>query len=273
MLNRVVIIILLFSMIFVGVVQASPIQWYDYETGIKMAENTGKPIMVFFFGDESYSKGLEKDVFNDSQVIEQLNNYICIKVNSLQNRDIGKIYKVSYPPTIIFTNRNGQIVNRLVGYVGKDTFIQAISEAWNKKDMEGEPILTKEDYNLGKVSIKELQNFIEQKKSQNFKIQFITEGTIRNVINTPIIIDDETGRLSIIQYQGGLGNINEGDKVIVEGYANPLITATKISLASSSPLNNIPNSQQNIPPKTNGFELLLSVTSILLLSRLFFRQK
>ena len=115
---------------------------------------------------------------------------------------------------------------------------------------------------LGKVSIKDLQDFIKKKQTITYKIYFITKGTIRNIEARPII-DDETGRLEIFRYSGGLGGINNGDEVIVEGYAEraDMIIADKIYLASTSPLKDIPISQ-NDSPKTNGFELILALISL-----------
>ena len=128
------------------------------------------------------------------------------------------------------------------------------------------------EYNLGEVSIKELQDFSYQKRSENYIVHFIIEGTIRDVANTfHCTVDDESGRLRIAHGQVGLGGINDGDIVIVEGYVkNNEEIATKISLASNS---NLHNSNNNISPKISGFGFLLTITSILFISRLFYKRK
>jgi len=262
---------LIIALIFcVGIASASSIQWYDYQTGVSIAEKSGKPMMIFVSSSND-PFGFEAKTLSDPKVVEKANDFITIKIDAYENAEIAKTFGIRGTPSVIFTNKEGEIVQKISGFVDSNEFMRVISEAWDKKDIKGETIAEFKEYNLGKVSIKELQDFINQKKSENFKVKFIVEGTIRNVIGTSIIVDDETGRLSITGYKGGLGNINDGNKVTVEGYANPQIYAIKISLSDISPIEPISNSQQSDSPSVSGFELISAFASLFLVAILLIK--
>lgn len=275
MMKKRILILIILSVWGIGNVAASNIQWYDYENGINLAENTGKPIMIFFYADiDGMSKRFERDVLNDSQVIEKLNNYICIKVDYFKNTEIDTIYEARSSSTIIFTNKNGQIVNRVMGGFEKDIFIQAISEAWNKKDEAGKPLIKIEEFDIGTKSIQELKNFIDGKKTKTVKVQFILIGTIRNLEGNgdpySFYLDDGTGTVRAF-YNGGLGDITNGDRVKVEGSYAGLVTsaesmsivASKVLKVDSSEPNVPPNSQNSASPKTPGFEVIIGAAAML----------
>ena len=105
----------------VSISSAASIQWYNYETGIKEAEKTGKPMMIFFTieGDQ-WGKSVETNLFTDSQVSEQINKFVTIKVDVIENRDIARIYYATAPPTIVFVNKEKQVIKRIPGLVEKD---------------------------------------------------------------------------------------------------------------------------------------------------------
>jgi len=213
-----ILIMLIFS---IGISSASSIEWYDYETGIGIAEKSGKPMIIFGYGEtDPFSIKYETDIFSDPEIIQQLDEFVCVKANAI-------FYKDHYfVPWIIFTNKNGQEVLKITGYVSKEQFSSKISEAISKKDDTGEPFqYVPEEYekhDLGEVTIMEYKSFFENLEQEKIvevdaKINKVTirdlSGPSYNSLYT-LTLDDGTDTMRAT-YIGGLGDINTGDKVDV----------------------------------------------------------
>lgn len=105
------IILLIIALILcIGTSSASSIQWYDYDAGINLAEKSDKPMMIYFYADWAPIIN-----FGDPEVIEALNNFICIKVNIDYTENLAKSNDIYSVPAIVFINTKKQEILRTVG--------------------------------------------------------------------------------------------------------------------------------------------------------------
>ena len=105
--------------------------WFngDYELAKTVAGN--RLIMLDFYSDWwGACKRLDAEVFKDSQVIELSKEFISLKldVNIDQNYILSNIYNVSNIPQNIFVDKNGNEVDRIVGFYPSDVFIEKVEK-------------------------------------------------------------------------------------------------------------------------------------------------
>lgn len=94
------------------------IQWiYSLSDGLKLAQEKNKLLMVYFYANWcSQCKKLDRDTYIDPEVIKLSYDFISVKVNTDENPDDTKTYKVIGPPTIVFLNSKGEIIEKVIGY-------------------------------------------------------------------------------------------------------------------------------------------------------------
>lgn len=76
-----------------------------------------------------WCRKLEKDTFSDSLVIEYVNsNFSAYSIDAEKGQgiDLAKHYHVSGFPTIVFTDKTGDEVDRIIGYLPADAFLKEI---------------------------------------------------------------------------------------------------------------------------------------------------
>jgi thioredoxin-related protein len=130
---------------------ATKMRWYSFNQGIKKAVQQKKPIIIDFYADWCHwCQQMDKDLFRNREIVRTLNKkYIAIRINTQKNTPItfkGKVYSpqefsralgVSGLPTIVFMDKNGQLVTKIPGYIQKDVFIPLLSymqkECYKKK--------------------------------------------------------------------------------------------------------------------------------------------
>ncbi len=102
---------------------SSSIKWLDYNQGMKKANETGKPIILYFYanGDEYKAcREMEKQLYKNSEIIEKSNNFVMIKVDiNSENGAILSKYRLNYipyVPTVIFLGNNRTELSRVIGY-------------------------------------------------------------------------------------------------------------------------------------------------------------
>lgn len=266
---KIFLLIIIALILCIGTSSASSIQWYDYKEGISIAEKTGKPMMIYFYSDYAPNTN-----FDDPEVIEALDKFICIKVNVNLARNLTKSNNIYGVPTIVFINTKKQEILRFGGIV---TNLQSrISEAWNKKDEIGQPFqLLENEYeieinDLGKVTIEEYNSKYKNlnlEKSANVELVIkaeINDATIRKLSGPSsnsytLTLDDGTGTM-LITYKGGLGDINIGDKVNIKIESNKITEISKSGFAVSQYK---PTPSDDTSSKTTpGFGLIAGVFTV-----------
>jgi thioredoxin-related protein len=146
-------------------VEMVQVTWYDYEKGVKIAAEKGKPVIIDLFADWcGWCKKMDLEVFSDSEVSKKLNeDYICVRLHMDRNNEEMIRYKghvltkqefavmhgVQGLPTMIFMDRTGNIAQVIPGYINKTRFIPILNfirdECYLKK-------IDFRDYEAGKVA-------------------------------------------------------------------------------------------------------------------------
>jgi len=89
----------------------SQVQWRPYEAGLAEAKKEKKPVLLIFFTEwcphcTNYSK-----VFHDPKVVAKSKDFVMIRLDSDQNKELGKQYAVdgSYIPRTYFLTSAGKL--------------------------------------------------------------------------------------------------------------------------------------------------------------------
>ena len=104
---------------------AASIGWKGYDKGLALAKKEGKKVMLHFWAEWcGYCKKMEKETFQEKEVIAYLNDYyIPIKVNSDIEQQLAANYFVRGLPTTWFLTKKGEKISNLPGYVPADMFL------------------------------------------------------------------------------------------------------------------------------------------------------
>ena len=87
------------------------IKWLPYEEGLAEAKKSEKPVCMVLYTDwcphcTNYSK-----VFHDSAVVEQAKQFVMIRINTAQQKDVSRKYTPdgSYVPRTYFLAPDGEL--------------------------------------------------------------------------------------------------------------------------------------------------------------------
>lgn len=99
----------------------------------KQAASADKPILVDFYTDWcTWCKKLNSEVFTDSAVIDYfVNNVVLVKINAELDSATTKAYNVSGYPTLVLVDKDGNEIDRIVGYLPADEFVQKVDDYQN----------------------------------------------------------------------------------------------------------------------------------------------
>ena len=115
---RAIIVFILAAACCAGVMAADSPDWvYSYRDALKLAASRGKPILANFYTNWcGWCKKLDETTYTDSAVLAAAGNYVCLKVDVEQNRDVAAGYGVRTLPTILFLDPTGRVIWREFGY-------------------------------------------------------------------------------------------------------------------------------------------------------------
>jgi thioredoxin:protein disulfide reductase len=113
---------------------AAKVQWVqDLSEGLRMADATGKPTMLYFTADWcAPCVELKKYVFTDKRVAEASLRLVNIYIDVDKNPDALSAYKIRGIPAIFFLNPKGEIVERLSGDRSVSSFVKQMTAVANK---------------------------------------------------------------------------------------------------------------------------------------------
>ena len=126
-------------------IKTEGIEWKNYEEGMDSAQE--KPVIIDFYVDWcTPCKKMDEQLYTNEDVIEKAKNFVMIRVNADENRELAISYGIQYLPTIIFL-KNGSELFRITGYdythpeISIQNFLNAMEQA-----VKGEAM--KEDFSF-----------------------------------------------------------------------------------------------------------------------------
>lgn len=127
----IVFIALVTSTFFYAQTSSSKLKWEtDFETAKKIAKKEAKPILMLFTGSDwcPPCKTLKKDFFNSSEFSAKANSFVLLLVDFPRNKEniseaqqkankaLNSAYGVRSLPTIIATDYNGRVIDKIKSY-------------------------------------------------------------------------------------------------------------------------------------------------------------
>ncbi|MDY6852890.1 MAG: thioredoxin fold domain-containing protein [Thermodesulfobacteriota bacterium] len=121
----VLILLAFFVILSSGPAGAGELNWNDYTKGMEIGEQLEKKIFInFYAGWCKYCHKLEKETFGDQTVADYLSeNFVLIRVNADQNKDLATSYSVRGLPMSWFVDHSGKKIGPLPGFVPPETFL------------------------------------------------------------------------------------------------------------------------------------------------------
>jgi len=134
-MKKITVIFLFFMVFLIFGSRAWAISWEnDLAQAFEKAKNEGKPVMADFYTDWcSWCKKLDKDVYEDANVNQLAEKFICVKVNCEIDKSAFSKYGLKGYPTTIFFNDQGGIEETISGYEKADVFTCAMKKVLDIK--------------------------------------------------------------------------------------------------------------------------------------------
>ncbi|MBP7735336.1 MAG: thioredoxin fold domain-containing protein [Spirochaetes bacterium] len=130
-------------------VKAAPVSggaavtWHDFNEGLKLASAKGKPVIMDFYADWcGWCRKMEVEVFADREVAAKLgDNYICVRLHTDRNpgetikyknhtltkQEFAMMLGVQGLPTLVFLDRDGNLITKIPGFINKDMMLPLLS--------------------------------------------------------------------------------------------------------------------------------------------------
>ena len=117
-----------------GTSTAAGVSWlHSYEDALKQAAQDDKPLMVDVFAAWcGPCKRLDEEVFSRADVGEQSKQFVGVKVDGDNRRDLLQKLQVTGYPTTIFLAPDEKELTRVRGSVSYEDMLQAMSAALEK---------------------------------------------------------------------------------------------------------------------------------------------
>ncbi|UCD54877.1 MAG: thioredoxin fold domain-containing protein [Candidatus Omnitrophota bacterium] len=130
----IAILLLSLSIFLFQAVSTYAISWNTrLESSLRKAELQKKPIMIYFYTDWcGWCEKLERETYSDSKVSKLARKFISIKVNGDRERDIVKKYNIRGYPAVIFLSSDGNIMQRIGGYMDPGDFARIMQNILRK---------------------------------------------------------------------------------------------------------------------------------------------
>ncbi|MBU4220441.1 MAG: thioredoxin family protein [Euryarchaeota archaeon] len=112
----------------------SDLTWYrsasGLEKGFQEASQENKPIVVYFWAIWcQYCAKFQAETLGNPQINKILeNDYVRVAMDLDIDRDVSSKYGVSYPPYVIFLDGKGNVIDRIAGAVGPETFLPIVTQ-------------------------------------------------------------------------------------------------------------------------------------------------
>jgi len=104
------------------------------EEGFRTAQQENKPIAVYFWAIWcQYCAKFQSDTLGNPQVKKILEeDYVLVAIDLDLDREVAQKYGVSYPPYVLFLDKNDGVLDRIPGAVDAEYFLPVVTEARDK---------------------------------------------------------------------------------------------------------------------------------------------
>lgn len=110
----------------------SGLSWYKtFEEGQKVALEQDKPMLVYFWAIWcKFCEKMQTEVYPDPQINKMLReDFVLVAVDLDINKKDSQAFGIQYPPAELFVTPEGEVIDKIGGYVQKEYFIVALNQA------------------------------------------------------------------------------------------------------------------------------------------------
>jgi thioredoxin len=104
------------------------------DAALAQAHKTQKPVMIDFFATWcGPCKMLDRQIYPAAPVVQEAQNFVSVKVDVDQQKDLAMKYQIQAMPTIVFLDASGREVHRTQGVSDQASwFVQEMQTARSK---------------------------------------------------------------------------------------------------------------------------------------------
>jgi thiol-disulfide isomerase/thioredoxin len=119
------------AMLCGGVVaEADVIAWeHSYDAGIAAAKEANKPVLIDFTAEWCvWCRKMDDEVYTDPAVVEALNEFVCIKLDTDRDPRVALAYQVRSLPRTVMLNTFDEVTVDRTGYMPAADFLEAVAD-------------------------------------------------------------------------------------------------------------------------------------------------
>lgn len=124
-----------FSIVSVSSVsEKSRVNWlHSFKEGVEIAQKEGKFLILDFYAKWcTVCKKLDEKTFSNEEVIENLKNFVLVRIDVSSRDEELKKFNVLGIPTVIFLDSKGNELERFSGFKGPEVFLSIITRMRTK---------------------------------------------------------------------------------------------------------------------------------------------
>lgn len=110
------------------------IKWHtSFPSALRIAREAGKPLMVDFYSDRcGWCVRLDKKTYTDPGVSKLADEFVSVKVDVSKEQALARTHQVTGLPTIIFMDKEGKTIHKIIGFRNPEPFRAEMQEALKK---------------------------------------------------------------------------------------------------------------------------------------------
>jgi len=113
----------------------SDVAWYPtYPLALEASREQGKPLLIYFQAEWcGICRRLERDTLGDPQVQQALKGWTPVRLDHDRETTLAERFQVPAVPALLLFNREGQVVQRIWGFVEPAALVSALARERGEK--------------------------------------------------------------------------------------------------------------------------------------------